>query len=1318
MGPGLVLLLLLAAHQAVAGAPPLQRHEFTELQAYYQNREVHPGTDGEVWVANPSGLLRFDRTRWSIADTRDSLLALARDEAGGACAGVGTGLGRFEPLPDGGLAYVDLQVEQPVPVASTLAVLRHASGCSFITPNAALRRGDDGQWQALAFEAAVDAVPGLAWPPVLRQGGSLQRLRWDGQALSLEEVASEALGQDLVAWIDLEPGQALLVYADGRLLRWREGRTEAFAAHLWPELERLRPSAALRSGDGRIALGLTRGGLWMLDAQGELVEAYGEAQGLPELRVNHLAEDAAGGLWLAQMRYVVRIDRGSGLTRFDRHLGAPDATAFAQHRGVLLAGSSAGLLRLHQPPLPQSARFEPVEAGLGTVLDLLDHAGWLWVAHTDGLDRLQLGADGTVTARQQLIAQGPVRDLQRARHAPDRIYVAARGGVARIDEAAAAAPVLTWIATALPAARVVDEGATRLWFTTGPRRFVALDWGDGEVVQREHDMDAVGLSGLIAVFPAADGGVWFTGSRGLLRFDAEAQAFAPHPALAGSEAPETPIAQLLEDAEGHLWARGGGFTGALWREGDRYRRDNTVLRALDARPTVHAFARFGDALWIGRSDGALRLDLARRQPAPAAVAPRLAGIVDTRSQTRLPLPSQALRLDAAGANLRFDFALPQAGDSARVLFRSRLRGFDAEFEAWSRNGERSYTNLPHGDFAFELQALDPWGRETAMEPLPLRVKAPWFLRPAGIGGLAALGLLTLWGSGRVGASWRARRLLQRQRELEQEVAQRTAELAERNAQLQEQAQRLREVERLKSRLFDNVSHEFRTPLTLVLGPLDDLLGDARLRLSERARELLEMASRNARKVLDLIVELMDLNRIEQGQLPMRPQRLAPAAFLRRQLEDLQALAERYGHQLQAGIELPESLQAEFDPLQIERVLNNLVGNAAKYTARGGRIALCARLQGSDPEWIELQVTDDGPGIAPEVLPHVFDRFFQASVSASGDGAGIGLALVREIVEAHGGRIGVESRLGQGSRFAIQLPLRQASSVPDAACAAAIAPQALDVDAAMASPTAAADGGEAEDARPLLLLIDDHDELRARLRGLLGQRYRLCEAADGEPGLDLARRELPDLIVCDVMMPGMDGLQLARRLRADPDTAAIPLLLLTARAGADRAVAGLAAGADDYLAKPFDAGELQARLDALLARRRRLLHALQREREVAPLPPSAEERWRERLDGVIEARLDDSSFGVDALAAAMHSDRTTLFRRLKAQLGLSPSELIREARLRRAHALLGSGAGNVTEVAYAVGFESLSSFARAFRNRYGCAPSALIPESDIAGGGRA
>jgi CheY-like chemotaxis protein len=427
------------------------------------------------------------------------------------------------------------------------------------------------------------------------------------------------------------------------------------------------------------------------------------------------------------------------------------------------------------------------------------------------------------------------------------------------------------------------------------------------------------------------------------------------------------------------------------------------------------------------------------------------------------------------------------------------------------------------------------------------------------------------------------------------------------------------------------------------------------------------------------------------------------------------------------------------------VLLNLLSNAFKFTEPGGAVDVRVRVDAGEAV---VEVRDTGVGIAPEHCERVFDRFFQADDSATRrrEGSGIGLSLVREVVTLHGGSASVASELGRGSTFTVRLPmdpLHAAASPADTAAgqdegqafrAPAGSPvegwvpfqprlhtpagedgggspeQSLPGPSSSAQPGGGEDSADAED-RTIVLVVDDNADVRAYVRSILESSYRVLEAVDGEAGLEAARDALPDLVIADVMMPGLDGFGLARALRADPATDCIPVILLTARAAADDEVEGLGTGADDYVSKPFNAGVLEARVANLIAGRRWLRERFRQEGLPVHAAPVAAERPRSaletRLRAIVEARLTEPDFNPEALAAAAGMSYKSLYRRLAAEVDATPSQFIRTVRVERAADLLKDGAGSVTEVAYSVGFNSLSHFHRCFRERFGAAPTAAL-----------
>ena len=528
-----------------------------------------------------------------------------------------------------------------------------------------------------------------------------------------------------------------------------------------------------------------------------------------------------------------------------------------------------------------------------------------------------------------------------------------------------------------------------------------------------------------------------------------------------------------------------------------------------------------------------------------------------------------------------------------------------------------------------------------------------------------------------------------------------------------EAGKLHELDTMKSRFFANISHEFRTPLTLILGPIEKQAAKA---TNTEDKTELQLVKRNASRLLNLVNQLLDLSRIEAGSMKLHCKPGNLTEFVLATASQFQSMAA--SKEIRFELDTPEEVICFFDPDKLDKVLFNLLSNAFKFTPKYGNIRLSLKqFIGGDSfahDYAEMQVADTGPGIAPEHLDKIFDRFFQvdASFTREHEGSGLGLALVKELVELHHGTIKVESHPGEGAKFIVRLPMGgshlTADEIDITMSVQDLTKKELVVQQKQDETTF--DAPHAEPSHPRILIVEDNDDLRYYIRESLKKDYTLLLARNGKEGIELALEEIPDLVVSDLMMPLLDGFQLCGQLKTDERTSHIPIILLTAKADQSAKMEGYETGADDYIAKPFDMPELQVRIRNLIESRKRLIEKFSGQIALKPSQikvESVDDRFIKKVLETIEAHLGDSSFGVEVLSGEVAMSSAQLYRKVKALTNFKPVDLIRHIRLERAADLLKQSAGNVSEVAYRVGFNNLSYFAKVFKDKYGVNPSEFV-----------
>ncbi|MEM9998582.1 MAG: ATP-binding protein [Bacteroidota bacterium] len=1308
-------------------------------------------SNGLLYAATPRGLLSYDGVRWRRNWVRSGARSVARDDQRRLWIVTNNQFGYLAPDSLGTLAFVSRRDSLPAEAASQLGNqlihVRGTVGVAALGPML-VRWDDDADYQSWPIEddahaaligdthylvepsrglARVDAAGPVRLPAPLP--GGFPRLLPDpttGSSNPLILASVERLWQS-----DGTTVQPFITEADAYLR----------ASTIEPRGSRWLPS-------GLLAIATRRGGLVLLDAQGRLRQLIDVEAGLQSPSVYSVWEDDEQGLWIGT-------DEGMAyrpphpITQFDERNGLDGIVLdVVRHDGRVYIATSTGAYRLEPTGPGLAARFVALDDVRSACLDLLTSQGSLLAACISGT--LVADPDGT-----RMRSIDPSSTYALATDGTHTWAIDVLSVLARLERDGT-----TWTST--PLDTVATGAPTSLYAANDGALWVGTRTGMAHLVE----VDATGSPTLVESWGSEDGLVKTDWTypfevEGRPAIGTKTGLYRHRPGASPAFVIDEPLGRLLvdaargfpnvflldTDARGDVWYYGGDDLAVARRTmadqgANTYRIDRTPIQLLYDRGSHYTLVTEPDGVvWLGGTAGLFRIadGSERVEPPYPALVRRVSTVgADSLLAGSHVRSSLTTPLDAATNALRFEYAA--TSPHGPLSFRYRLVPFEETWSNWSDIAEKEYTNLPAGSYTFEVEAEDARTTRSEVGRFAFEIRPAWYATVWArlLFGVGVLGLMA--GIAYAADRRRTRLLNDRARALETAVEERTAEVHRQNdllmaqtVQLEAQAEQLREADRLKTRFFSNVSHEFRTPLTLTIGPLEDIREGRHGAVPDGVRDHLGLALRNARRVLGLVNEILDVSKLEAGRMRLQATEQDFVAFVETVAAAFDALAERQG--LTYRVEVPaEPIPVFFEAVHLEKVLVNLLANAFKFTPVGGTIRVDLRTTDTEAH---VRVRDSGPGIAPDDLNRLFDRFYQTSESARGGqpGTGVGLSLAKELTDLHGGRITVESEEGFGSTFTVALPLgRRHLDDDQIAPMAAPGPTsraqqvAQDLDAVLAADDYEAVDESLDDDRTTVLVVEDNAEVRAYVRRHLEQpdgnapTYRVLEAPDGRAGLDLAQRHLPDLVLSDVMMPEMDGFELCQALKSDPETDFLPVILLTARAAAEDKLEGLGIEADDYLTKPFDVRELRARIGSLIANRQRLRERFAQAPSAFPEPSgdgglhaatvdvdSADAVFLERVRSAIEDHLSNDGFSVKQLAEAVGLSRGHLHRQLSALAGQTPSEAIRSMRLERGAMLLRSEAGTVSEVAYAVGFKSVAHFSNAFAKHYGCRPSAY-PEA--------
>jgi len=760
--------------------------------------------------------------------------------------------------------------------------------------------------------------------------------------------------------------------------------------------------------------------------------------------------------------------------------------------------------------------------------------------------------------------------------------------------------------------------------------------------------------------------------------------------------PNTTIYQILEDTQDHIWfSTNTGISSFDWQH--KKFRNFTSYNGVQPNNFVHAagIRLTNGELFFGGLQGfnyfnPMALTVNRNVPTVLLTDLKISNksvISGNDSPIKEDITvAKEIRLDYK-QNFALSFVALNYTIPKQNHYAYKLEGFDKDWNYTGSINTASYTNLDPGEYLFRVKASNNdaiWSKGETL--IKIFVRPPfWRTIYAYIFYLLAIGGLLLY------IRHRGITKLRKQFALEQE---------------REQARRMLELDRLKLKFLTNLSHDFRTPISLIMGPVDQLITEGG---SNGKLDKLNMIKRNARRLLNLVNQLLDFRKMEEHELRLQLSTGDFISFIKEVAESFKDMSERKHIDFVFKSDI-DKMEVLFDHDKIERVLFNLLSNAFKFTLEGGTICVLVHKNTvTDPEInrVSITVSDTGIGIPADKKEKIFDRFFQ-NYSASAvlnQGTGIGLSITKEFIKMHGGEIEVNSEPGKGSVFTIHLPLKRT----------AVAEQpAVETAAAIKTAPTPSHNGEDNLAEPFsILLVEDNEDFRFYLKDNLRTSYKVLEAANGKEGAQMALTYHPHLIVSDISMPEMDGIALVKKLKSDKRTNHIPVILLTALTGDDQQIKGLGTGANDYITKPFNFEVLNAKIRSLLELKSTMKSTYTK--QISVLAPqmeieSTDEKLLQEIVTCLENNITNQQLSVEFLSKQIGMSRSSLYTKLVQLTGQTPVEYIRSFRLNKAVVLMQKSNMTVSEIAYQVGFATANYFTKAFKSKYNMLPSEFIARS--------
>ncbi|ELR69591.1 hypothetical protein C900_04816 [Fulvivirga imtechensis AK7] len=1319
--------------QNTYGLPHIQNYLPADHQGHPQSWWITQSREGLMYFANNMGVLEFDGVSWRTLALPDQKRAInvAIDHENNIYTTTIDDFGRFISDSKGKLVYKSLFADIKASYSDfgwMIDTWTTDDGVYFISAKYIFLLNRYGEYRVWGAEKQSFYKSFLVNDQlyVLKSGEGLQIIK---NNVLIPLSGTDIFSKDKSLVLFSEDGKSLVIGREnGNFYKYHNSQL----VHLFNLNTNYKVNASFQS------LAVLQNDLWALatdqgivlfNSDGNVKQVLNGGAGLPGSLITGLFLDRDKILWAVLDNGISKIHTSSPYTFFDKKSGISEtAMEIIQHQGIIYCATTEGLLYLNCQS--EKNTFHKIPGLKTPVWDLHSDGEILLAATSEGLFQIKNNKAHPVEAytNNAFVIHPSMLD-------PKIFFIGGSFGLIVLKhtdkDTWERSGDITISKTADTFFWLYEEYPGRLWASGWTGGLYALTFNRGCTTNREDCLRPTIESYTIRnglergqenqMFRVKNHLVFASSSK-ILRFNKEQNRFHPDQSFNGIPLDSTSLILALKELQnGQVIVCSASpdecFLGTPDENG-KYHWDSDYFFRLVNSPIYDIYSD-GYHIWMSGANGVAHYDMQKEVPKDANFNTLIRKVSINSDSTLFfgqDLNYQPPILSYGINKLRLEFSATTYTDHYSTQFSYWLEGLDDEWSDWTIENQKDYTHLPEGDYTFYVKAKNVYGSIGSTDMYSFTILPPWYRTLWAYISYVVIVSFMIFGI----VKWRSQQLEKDKKKLENIIQVRTAELARKNEQL-------KELDQMKSRFFANISHEFRTPLTLILGPLEQFLADRDVSSADYLRW--QVMTKNAKRLQQLINQLLDLSKLESGKLTLHLKKGDVFRFVKAIAASFSSMGQ--SNRIQYTQNIPdESILAYFDPDKLEKIISNLLSNAFKFTESYGKVIIEAYVSSSQQEmqpgssknnakehgWLHIHVQDTGKGIKAHHLSKLFDRFYQAddSDTREKEGSGIGLALVKELVDLHGGTVEVESEENIGTIFKIALPIGKkyfteeqvSEELHNAYEATAALTEEITEDISIET---------GEKLLPLVLIVEDNIDLRNYVKECLGHEYTYVEAMNGAEGLKKAQKHMPDLIITDLMMPGMGGTALCKKIKSDGLLGHIPVIMLTAKSGVGEKVDGLKTGADDYITKPFNVEELKVRVKNLMEQRKMLRERYQKEIRVLPgnvTVNSMDEQFLKKALAVVERSMSDPDFGIDHLLDALNTSRTHLHRKLKAITGQSASEFIRTIRLKRAAQLLEKDSNVISQIGYEVGFNDHSYFTKCFKKYFNMSPSEFAAQAKI------